>query len=220
VISDTQVFDVLKGYVGTIVARSIMQTSASAHGVDLNHLNDSDLIHILPTLENGIRAFNNDPAQVDQCLSELRSIVESFDERIYANSGVSDSVRVDIRDEYDVVKVRGQAMTMCDQLGFGSSEKVKITTVASELARNIVQYVGTGYIDFRRVSSGRPGIEIHAVDQGAGIPDFDTIMAGGYVSKTGMGMGLIGARRLMDDFDVKTSPEQGTEITVRKYVTC
>lgn len=219
-VTDAQVFGTLKGYVGTIVARSIMQTAAASNNVDLNQMSEADLLKIIPTLENGIRAFNNDPGQVDACLAELRAMVPEFSVADPVSSGLVTPVRVEIHEEYDVVLVRSQSMTLCDELGFSSSEKVKVTTVASELARNIVQYVGNGHVDFSRIIGGRPGIEIHAVDRGPGITDIDTVLSGGYVSKTGMGMGLIGARRLMDDFEIKTGPGQGTEVIARKYVTC
>lgn len=218
-VSEAQIFDVMKGYVGTIVARSIIQTAATNASVELTEISDEDLERMLPGLENGIRAFNSDAAQINECMSQLSGLasktITPVDDVGFAGTS---RMHVDINEEYDVVIARGHARNISQRAGFTMSEQVKVTTVASELARNIVQYVGTGCMEMISLETPKPGIEIRAIDKGHGIPNLDAILAGDYVSRTGMGMGLVGARRLMDEFSVRTDPS-GTEIVARKYVT-
>lgn len=106
---------------------------------------------------------------------------------------------------------------MCRDLGLTEINQVKIATAISELARNIFHYAKTGRITLRKLASPRPGIEIVASDKGPGIPDLKLVLSGNYKSRTGMGKGLLGARRLVDYFEVDSSPERGTTVTLRKF---
>ena len=107
---------------------------------------------------------------------------------------------------------------MAAAFGFDSTEQIKIVTAVSELSRNIHSYVGEGEIILRAPPDGQRGIEIVALDDGPGIPNLDEILAGDYKSKSGMGLGLRGCKRLMTNFEVQTSPEAGTRVTMTKIL--
>ena len=165
-----------------------------------------------------MQAFVAEPTQQRECSSRLRSLLESNGFLLASATASSTRMTVEINEEYDIVTARNHAKTICDDLGFSASEQVKIATVVSELARNIHAYVGRGRIELEIVGSPRPGIEIRATDSGNGIPNIDEILAGKYRSRTGMGVGLLGTQRLMDEFSINSGPGRGTRLVVRKYV--
>ncbi|SEP12821.1 ATP-binding protein [Pseudomonas sp. Snoq117.2] len=124
-----------------------------------------------------------------------------------------------LRSEQDIVHCRQAAKRLAAALEWPVLEQIRLATAVSELARNIHQYAGSGHFDFallRDDGQRMRGLEVRAVDQGPGIAEMDAIRAGSYRSNTGMGIGLRGAQRLFDDFDIQTSPA-GTRITARKY---
>lgn len=129
-----------------------------------------------------------------------------------------DLIEVNINVEGDIVRARGAGRDMCRELGFSEINQVKVATAISELARNIFHYAKTGRIVVRRLPAPRPGVEIVASDRGPGIPDVKLVLSGSYRSRTGMGKGLLGARRLMDHFEVESGPDKGTTVVLRKYV--
>jgi serine/threonine-protein kinase RsbT len=129
-----------------------------------------------------------------------------------------ESLEIAIKVEGDIVRARGAGRDMCRDLGLSEINQVKVATAISELARNIFHYAKTGNIGLKRLSAPRPGIEIIATDRGPGIPDLKLVLSGAYRSKTGMGKGLLGARRLVDFFEVDTGPDRGTRVVLRKFV--
>jgi serine/threonine-protein kinase RsbT len=123
-----------------------------------------------------------------------------------------------IRSDLDIVIARTLARDTAKGLGFGAIDQARIATAVSELARNIFLYAGTGSVTVREVErTGRKGIEIVCEDQGPGISDISVVMQDGYSTSRGMGMGLPGAKRLMDEFDIKSQEGVGTTITCRKW---
>ena len=128
-----------------------------------------------------------------------------------------ESLDIPIKVEDDIVRARVAGRDMCRELGLSEINQVKIATAISELARNIFHYAKTGNISLRRLAQPRPGIEIIALDRGPGIPNMTLVLSGQYKSKTGMGKGLFGTKRLVDFFEVDTGPNKGTRITLRKY---
>lgn len=121
-----------------------------------------------------------------------------------------------VHSETDVVAVRQRAKQIAHLCGFGKQDQVRIATSVSELARNVINYAGGGKIYFSVEGDTAPQILTVVIDdKGPGIPNLEQILAGNYVSPTGMGMGIIGARRLADRFDVKTGAT-GTQITIKK----
>lgn len=203
----------LQPYVGAIVARSIVQVASGQCGIGFDQADASQLQCLVQAIENGIRAFLADANRADECVANLRQALNVHaSEDVY----VEQRLVVDIIEEYDIVTARGECRNLCARLGFAASEQVKIATVVSELARNIVQYVGRGRIELIAIQLPHKGIEIISTDEGTGIPDVDLVLSGSYQSRTGMGVGLVGTKRLMDHFEVESGPT-GTRIVTRKY---
>jgi signal transduction histidine kinase/CheY-like chemotaxis protein len=125
---------------------------------------------------------------------------------------------IDLHFENDVVLARQKARTIAAALKFETQDQTRIATAVSEIARNTFQYGGGGRAEFRIENEPEKMLVISLRDKGKGIPNLDEIMDGKYVSKTGMGLGLIGAKRLMDYFQVETNLRQGTTITLGKRI--
>jgi signal transduction histidine kinase/CheY-like chemotaxis protein len=126
--------------------------------------------------------------------------------------------RMEIRYERDVVLARQRARTVAAAMKFDAQDQTRLATAVSEIARNAFQYAGGGWIDFE-VDEGMPRMLIISVqDRGRGIPNLDEILGGKYVSKTGMGLGIIGAKRLLDHFQIESKKEAGTVVTLGKTI--
>jgi serine/threonine-protein kinase RsbT len=129
-----------------------------------------------------------------------------------------DDVRVAIRTDADVVTARQEARTMGTELGFSSTDLTLLATAISEIARNITTYAGEGEVSLRVLNSGgRHGIEVVATDNGPGIADVELAMQDGYTTGSGLGLGLPGTRRLVDEFDIETQPGVGTKVRLVKW---
>jgi signal transduction histidine kinase/CheY-like chemotaxis protein len=125
---------------------------------------------------------------------------------------------VAIQYEIDVVAARQRARQIAELLGFNPIEQTRIATAVSEVARNAFMYAGGGRVEYALEGSTPPQIlTVRVVDQGPGISNLDAILAGEYQSSTGLGLGLVGARRLMDRCEIDTSPT-GTYITLAKLL--
>ncbi|HEX8253617.1 MAG TPA: ATP-binding protein [Thermoanaerobaculia bacterium] len=119
--------------------------------------------------------------------------------------------------EYDLVAARRRARQIAGLLGFDEQDQTRIATVASEIARNALRYGGGGRLEFCVESrNGAEALVLTITDRGPGIENLDEIMSGRYRSQTGMGLGILGARRLMDDMQVNTAPGKGTTVVMRK----
>lgn len=125
--------------------------------------------------------------------------------------------RVHVRSSGDIVQARQYARELAMQMGFPGSDVTRITSAISEIARNILDYAREGVIEFRDVEKGR-GMLITARDHGPGIPDVSLAMQYGYSSGNGLGVGLPGARWLMDEFNIESRPGQGTVVTMKKWL--
>jgi len=126
--------------------------------------------------------------------------------------------RIAVASDQDVVRVRQLVRTVAVAVKLSLVDQTKLVTAASELARNTLVYGGGGTVDVTRVDNGRRnGIQIVFADQGPGIVDLDLALTDGYTTGGGLGLGLSGARRLVDEFDIVTAVGQGTTITVTKW---
>ncbi len=124
---------------------------------------------------------------------------------------------VRIASEQDVVLARQRTRQLADLLGFASQDQVALATAVSEMARNVYQYARSGQIEFRIDLQSRPQFfSIHVHDRGPGIEKLDQVLEGAIKSQTGMGVGLIGTRRLTERFEISSQPGQGTAITFGK----
>jgi serine/threonine-protein kinase RsbT len=125
---------------------------------------------------------------------------------------------VTIAHDVDVLTARKTARTLATKLGFSSSDLALIATAISEIARNILVYAKRGEMTFEQVlEPGRKGIIVIASDNGPGIADLEQAMQDGYSTGNGLGLGLPGARRLMDDFAIDSKAGKGTTITMKKW---
>ncbi len=121
-----------------------------------------------------------------------------------------------VRHDQDVVAARQRAGDLSSLLGFDSGEQTRIATAVSEIVRNTVRYAGSGEAVFAIDRESKPqALVITVTDRGPGIPHLDRVLSGRYKSSTGMGLGLAGARRLMDGFDIESN-DRGTRVTLRK----
>jgi serine/threonine-protein kinase RsbT len=129
------------------------------------------------------------------------------------------SKEVGINNSEDIILARQIAREMAKELGFGLADQTRITTAVSELSRNIHHYAGTGRVVIKALSeSAKKGIEIIAEDKGSGIPDIELAMQDGYSTNKGLGQGLPGTKRLMDEFGIKSEVGKGTTVTIRKWL--
>ena len=127
--------------------------------------------------------------------------------------------RVTIHSPSDIVTARQQGRRLATQVGFEGMDLTVVATAISEVARNIIEYARSGEILIRVVhDGGRRGLMVQATDEGPGIADVEQAMLDGYSTGKGLGIGLPGAKRLMDDFDVHSSPGRGTTIVMRKWL--
>jgi serine/threonine-protein kinase RsbT len=123
-----------------------------------------------------------------------------------------------IDSESDIVAARKAIRDAATGLSFGITDVTRIVTAASELARNAFLYAGSGVMRWRALDEkGQVGIELIFEDQGPGIPDVVQAMQQGYSSKGGLGLGLPGAKRLMDELEIESTVGQGTTILTRKW---
>ncbi len=128
-------------------------------------------------------------------------------------------LRVSIESDGDLLAARRSVRSLALDLGFTVTEAVGIVTALSEMARNMLTYAGRGEIIVRRLESAdRRGMVITATDDGPGIPDVQKALLDGYSTSGGLGMGLPGIKRLMDDFQIVSEPGKGTTVTVEKWL--
>jgi signal transduction histidine kinase/CheY-like chemotaxis protein len=126
-------------------------------------------------------------------------------------------LKVAIQYEQDVVIARQRARQIASLLGFDSQEQTRIATAVSEIVRNAYRYASGGVAEFLLEGASTPQLLIVRVtDQGPGIANLSEIMSGGYRSTTGMGLGIVGAHRLMDQVEVRSAPGKGTEVVLKK----
>ena len=118
----------------------------------------------------------------------------------------------------DVVGVRQQARSWAGELGFSLVDQTKLVTAASELARNMVDYGGGGMVRIEAHNDdARRGLRLVFEDHGPGIPDLTLAMKDGYTTGNGLGLGLSGAKRLVNDFQIETKVGEGTKITITRW---
>jgi signal transduction histidine kinase/DNA-binding response OmpR family regulator len=124
---------------------------------------------------------------------------------------------VSLRNERDVVQARQRAREIAATLGFDNQEQIRLATATSEMARNAFRYARNGKVDFSVSTHDPQSFQIEISDAGPGIPNLSEIMEGRYRSETGMGLGIIGTRRLMDTFSIESEPA-GTVVRLGKVI--
>nr|WP_246196560.1 anti-sigma regulatory factor [Aquisphaera giovannonii] len=131
---------------------------------------------------------------------------------------VSKSEVLPIRSSDDVVLVRQAVRRWAIELGFSLVDQTKMITAASELARNALDYGGGGSVRLESLLDGaRKGLRLTFEDSGPGIPDIELALTDGYTSGKGMGMGLGGSRRLVNEFAIESRVGEGTRVTISRW---
>ena len=126
--------------------------------------------------------------------------------------------RVPIVREEDIIEARQRGRKMAEGIGVGGADLTLIATAISEVARNILKYAGRGEVRLATTEkAGRKGLVVVAADNGPGIPDITQAMRDGYSTGNSLGLGLPGARRLMDEFHIESAVGKGTVVTMTKW---
>jgi serine/threonine-protein kinase RsbT len=138
---------------------------------------------------------------------------------VYGAALVKNEARVPISSGADIVTARLEGRQMAAQAGFQGSDLTVIATAISEVARNIVEYARKGEIILRVVQDGnKKGLRVEARDEGPGIASIELAMQDGYSTGRGLGLGLPGTRRLMDDFAIRSKVGEGTSVVATKWI--
>lgn len=224
--------------VNPIVARGVLRYALHQCRLTEDGLGPEDLTpEFVQELERGLRVMSGDGQTEALGHRALRVLLlrqssntrsgartqttrQDASDRAGASSTASHQAQqetIEIREELDVVRARGRARGFAEAIGFGPTDQTKIATAVSEVSRNILVYAREGTVSLLPLIAKR-GMRIEARDRGPGITNLDSVLAGDYCSKTGMGLGLQGCRRLMDRFEVETGPNKGTLVTMEKEI--
>ena len=212
---ESQIRDILGQYVSPVLSKSILTLSKSWARVTPDSMRPGDDAKLLRQLNKGLKVYVKDPALHKECTKKLEDLLDGSGAAEPTPTG---ETVIEITEEAHIVSSRSLGRELCRKLGFSSAVQIKVATAISELARNIRQYAGEGTIVICPVSGKRPGIEVMAKDSGPGIANLDEILSGDYSSKSGMGIGLMGTQKMMDEFEIDTAPGGGTTVRVRKYL--
>jgi serine/threonine-protein kinase RsbT len=193
-----QVREMLERYLSPMIARSTLERALRERHVSPAAFKRSDVYKIAPLLRRAIALFVSE--------NERSSALRDLDELCSEVRATVKSCRVNINSENDISVVRNEARRVCEEVGAEGYTIQKVTTIVSELARNIVSYAERGTLELIPEDEPDRKMVVRASDQGSGIPNLELILSGHYRSKTGLGRGLLGTKRLADHFDIKTGP--------------
>lgn len=123
-----------------------------------------------------------------------------------------------VKSDKDLVEIRAYGRKLAREIGFSTNDQTLIATALSEVCRNIIEYAGTGKVIIETIQDSSPGITITAHDQGPGIEDVEKALEEGYSTGKGMGIGLPGCKRIMDQFQIDSKTGKGTVVSMHKWV--
>ncbi|MBI5495393.1 MAG: hypothetical protein HY904_10245 [Deltaproteobacteria bacterium] len=193
---EQQLLAILTRHLSVPTAKGMIGRAREKAGIPTDRpATPADLPRMVGQLEAGVRLFAPEAAR-EPMLQALR--------RLQDGPANLPPVTRDVRDENGILQVRSDVLSMCESAGAGSLSTQKAMTLVSELARNIVNYTLGGKVRLELTSLRPLRLRITATDQGGGIPNLEEILTGNYRSKTGMGRGILGAKRLSNNFDIKT----------------
>ncbi len=202
------------GYVSSITADSILKAALRRAGVAAGDLDERGIDEaVVREIGRGLSLFLSSEADLRESLAKLSALVTP---RVGASGRAP--ITIDILTETSIVDARLQARASARGLGFDRTDQARITTVVSELARNIFSYAGTGRIVLSELGAPRAGLGIVATDAGPGIPNLSQILVGNYRSRTGMGLGILACKRLMDAFEITSAAGKGTTVRLAKFL--
>jgi serine/threonine-protein kinase RsbT len=201
--------ELLTHYVSPIIGRSILTRALREHGLEASDLDASTLKALAPRLEAAVKLFV-EPADFEAFRASLTALIGELPGK--------EAVTLHIKSERDLAEALVETRRLCQSWRVRPITQQKIATIVSELARNIVSYTPGGTVELIPMEGGaKPSLVIRATDAGAGIPNLEQILAGRYRSKTGLGKGLLGSKRLADRFEVSSS-SNGTVIEAEIYL--
>ncbi|HEX4447308.1 MAG TPA: ATP-binding protein [Polyangiaceae bacterium] len=198
----------LQRYVSSVTTETIVNRALHEAGLSAEELSARNLEKVTPHLERGIRLFVAAERQ-----AELREELTLLGGGVTPSPAAPSSHTIPIKIERDISDARLTARELC--IGAGSRALIvqKVATIVSELARNIASYTPGGQIELAMLEGTPRRMQIRAIDKGRGITNLDAILDGRYKSRTGLGKGLLGVKRLAESFDVQTGAT-GTRIEV------
>ncbi len=216
---ETLIVGILREYMEDAVARGIFRYGLKrCQGGDLEERGGRVSQSLLQNLNKGIDIFLRDESMRSSCKEKLADLGRgghSGKDR-KREPAEAEARSIHLKTEDDIVVARNEARAIAEGMGFTRTEQIKIATSVSEMARNVIRYVGEGAISFEPLAGGTRGIKIICIDHGHGIPNLSDVLSGQYRSKTGLGLGILGCRKIMDEFDIETG-SSGTLITAVKY---
>jgi len=214
-----QVRTVLSAYVSRVIAQSMLRGAIHRVGSSEATFERAGLdTEILTELRRGIVLFVDGEARRTECIARLTELLRAAPSAARPVEVQPSSVVVIVIDnEHAIVDARTRARALAIDLGFRTTEQYKIATAVSELSRNIFRYAGKGDLRFGPADGPRVGMFIVARDEGPGIADLAAVLSETYRSKTGLGRGLQGCKKIMDEFAIETAPGKGTTVRLRKW---
>ncbi|WP_342394459.1 ATP-binding protein [Myxococcus fulvus] len=218
--TSSQLLGVLQHFMSETAARLVLRGTLEPLRLSADTLGTAELPRVIEALEPATRHFV-DPSRRADLSARLKALLATA--TVPSGLGLREpsamsSAPVEarpttyqVRTEADASQVRLAARALCEAMGGRGYECQKVATAVSELARNQVSYAGGGTIQLIPVQTPRKLLRVRAEDQGKGIPELERVLSGTYRSKTGMGLGILGVKRLADRFEVKTGAT-GTQV--------
>lgn len=203
----------LRGHLSAISIDALLQRHVGVHRGELASLSEREREQVALALEEAAALFSVTPR------SELGRIIRtSLGLPLGAEPAAPpkrNEATTSIRSELDVNVARNAAHKLATELGFSTSAAVKVATAVSELARNIILYAGEGAVEFEPLGAGvEAKLRVRAIDRGPGIPapQLESILGGQYRSRSGLGKGIVGVKRVATTFSIESKPGVGTTI--------
>jgi serine/threonine-protein kinase RsbT len=225
-----EVVEALKQYFSAPIARALLTSTLRRAKIDSGAVQRQMIPDVITALERALPMYIADAGRRGECLRRLRSVThepasepQPAPQRAQARPAPSNglpaaSTIIQVVTADDVTNACEVGRDLARQVGFPDVQQTKIATAIAELARNILLYAISGEMRIAAIDAPRRGVEVAARDEGPGIKDVELVMSGLYRSRTGMGLGLRGSKRLMETFEIETSGK-GTSVLVRKFLT-
>jgi serine/threonine-protein kinase RsbT len=198
-----EIVALLERYLSPLNVQALLGRALRERNLSPDQFRRGDIRKINPNLQRGLGLFLSGTERM-QALRELQELFQRATPR-------SGPYRLSIVSEDDISTARNEARRLCEEASAKGFTVQKISTIVSELARNIVSYAGEGTLEIHMLEEPNR-VLIKAVDSGPGIPNLALVLSGQYRSRTGLGRGLLGTKRLADKFDIVTG-SSGTAVT-------
>jgi len=218
-----EIVGVLRTYFSMPIARALLTSTLRRAKLPYETIERSQLPAAVAALEEVLANYISDAGRRAECQRSLRMLVGRTPVTpllvapLRSAEVLSASTIIHVRAADDVVNACEVGRDMARKVGFSDVDQVKVATATAELTRNVLLYAKVGEMRLASLDAPRRGIEIEVSDEGPGIADVELVMSGRYRSRTGMGMGLMGTKRLMDAFELESSP-RGTRVLARKFL--